>query len=115
MLAAAGTVPYYGFGLKAFPFAESRPGMMQLRLATQLSVSSLLWNLPQIWAGEFSHPSLLDFHVERVAVQFERPIPLQIGGDACGERDQMTFAMCPRPVELVDFNAPRRSRPQLMN
>ena len=34
---------------------------------------------------------------------FERPTPLQIGGDAEGLRDEVTFGMAANPVELVDF------------
>jgi len=113
-MAAASTVPYYGFGLKVFPFAERRRGMLQLRVATHLPVASLLFNLPLVWSGEFSHPHLLDFHVERVSVRFERPMPLQVGGDAEGWRDEVAFALAPEPVELVDFSEPR-PRPTLLN
>lgn len=116
MMAAASTVPFYGFGLRAFPFAGARPGTMQLRVAAKLSVSTVLWNLPRIWSGDFAHPGLLDFHAERVAVQFERPMPLQIGGDAEGWRDAVTFGIAPRPVEVVDFTpAPEPRRPRLVN
>jgi len=115
MMAAGSTVPFYGFGLKAFPFAESRPGMFQLRVATQLSLPSMLWNLPSIWSGEFAHPNLLDFHIERVTVQFERPMPLQIGGDAEGWRERVVFGMAPSGIELVDFTQPRSTRPRLLN
>ena len=113
MMAAASTVPFYGFGLKAFPFAGARAGAMQLRLATQLSVASVLWNLPRIWAGEFEHRGLLDFHAERVALEFERPMPLQSGGDAEGWRERITFGMA-ESIELVDFGAIAR-RPRLLN
>ncbi len=115
MMAAASTVPFYGFGLKAFPFADSRPGMLQLRVVTQLSVPSVLFNLPRIWSGEFAHRNLLDFHVERVAVQFEGPMPLQIGGDAEGNREQVMFGMAAGGVELIDFKPPRQRRPRLVN
>jgi diacylglycerol kinase family enzyme len=114
-MAAASTVPFYGFGLKAFPFAEWRPGMLQLRVATQLSLPSMLWNLPSIWAGEFAHEHLLDFHVERVTVQFERPMPLQIGGDAEGWRERVVFGMASSGVELVDFKQLRPRSPRLVN
>jgi diacylglycerol kinase family enzyme len=114
MMAAASTVPFYGFGLKAFPFAGVRPGAMQLRVLTQLSVATMLMNLPSIWSGEFAHPSVVDFHAERVSLQFERPVPLQVGGDAEGWRDEVTFGMAPRPVELLDFT-PARPRPHLVN
>ncbi len=103
MLAAASTVPYYGLGLRAFPFADKVQGMMQLRLATRIDVSTLVLNLPRIWCGGFSHEGLLDFHADRVALRFERPMPLQIGGDAEGWRDELAFGMAANPVEIVDF------------
>ena len=109
ILAAAGTVPYYGFGLRAFPHALARPGMMQLRVASEISVASLLWNVSRIFKGSFAHPGLLDFQAERVEVSFERPMPLQIGGDAEGWRDRVTFGMAPRGVEVGDY-ATRPSR-----
>ncbi len=104
MMAAASTVPFYGFGLRVFPFAESRPGMMQLRIATQLGVPTVLLNLARIWSGDFEHPSLLDFHADRVSIHFERPMPLQVGGDAEGWRETVTFGMGSTPVEVIDFN-----------
>jgi diacylglycerol kinase family enzyme len=103
MLAAASTVPYYGLGLKAFPFVGGAGGMMQLRVATRIGVPTLLMNIPQIWSGGFEHEGLLDFHADRVALRFERPMPLQVGGDAEGWRDALTFSMASSPVEIVDF------------
>jgi diacylglycerol kinase family enzyme len=103
MLAAASTVPYYGLGLRVFPYTESAQGMMQLRVVTTIGVTTLLMNLPSIWSGTFAHQGLLDFHADRVALRFERPTPLQIGGDAEGLRDEVTLGMAANPVELVDF------------
>jgi diacylglycerol kinase family enzyme len=103
MLAAASTVPYYGLGLRAFPFADRAPGMMQLRVATEIGVPTMLLNLKKIWSGDFTHDGLLDFQAERVALKFERPMPLQIGGDAEGWRDEVCFGMAANPVEIVDF------------
>jgi diacylglycerol kinase family enzyme len=103
MLAAGGTVPYYGFGLRAFPFAGRRPGTMQLRVATRIPISALLANVGRIFAGEFSHPGLLDFLVDRVSMSFDRPLPLQVGGDAEGPRDRVEMGIAPRPVEVLDF------------
>jgi diacylglycerol kinase family enzyme len=105
MLAAAGTVPYYGLGLRVFPFAGTAPGSMQLRVATSIGLATLLTNLPSIWSGSFAHPGLVDFHAERVALRFDRPTPLQIGGDAEGLRREVTMGMASQPVELVDFAA----------
>jgi len=105
MLAAASTVPYYGLGLKVFPFAERAPGMMQVRIATSIHLHTLLFNVGSIWSGSFAHPGLFDFHADRVALRFERPMPLQIGGDAEGWRAEVSFGMAPHSVEIVDFSA----------
>ncbi len=107
MLAAASTVPYYGLGLRVFPFAERAPGMMQVRIASSLPLHTILLNLGNIWSGEFSHPGLMDFYADRVALRFDRPMPLQVGGDAEGWRDEVTFGMAANPVEVVDFGAAR--------
>jgi diacylglycerol kinase family enzyme len=105
MLAAASTVPYYGLGLKAFPFADRAPGMMQIRVATSIAAPTILANLPSIWAGRFAHEGLADFHADRVVVRCEKPMPLQVGGDPEGWRDEITFGMTDAPVEVVDFGA----------
>jgi diacylglycerol kinase family enzyme len=103
MLAAASTVPYYGLGLRAFPYVDRAEGMMQLRVATKIDVATLVMNLPKIWSGGFAHEGLLDFHAQRVALRFEKPMPLQIGGDAEGWREEVGFGMAANPVEIVDF------------
>jgi diacylglycerol kinase family enzyme len=103
MMAATSTVPYYGLGLKAFPWADKAGGMMQLRVASTIGVGTLMLNLHKIWSGDFCHEGLLDFHADRVALRFEKPMPLQVGGDAEGWREEVTFGMAARPVEMVDF------------
>lgn len=103
VLAAASTVPYYGLRLRAFPFAEQSPGMFQLRLASKVPVADVLLHLPQIFNGRYANEGLLDFSAEKVHLTFERPVPLQIGGDAEGWLDQLSFAMAPGTVEVVDF------------
>jgi diacylglycerol kinase family enzyme len=103
MMAGASTVPFYGMGLRLFPHADKARGMMQLRVATDPAVATLLMNIHRIWSGEYAHDKILDFHAEQVTLRFEAPMPLQVGGDAEGWRDQVTFGMARAPVELVDF------------
>lgn len=104
MMAAASTVPYYGLGMRAFPFAGVTPGTMHLRVASRIPVPTVLLHLPRIWTGEFRHPGLHDFEVERVTLRFDRPTPLQIGGDAEGAREQVTMGVVSEPIEVVDFS-----------
>jgi diacylglycerol kinase family enzyme len=101
-LAVAGTVPYFA-GLRAFPFAAARPGMMQLRVVTRIPLRDAVAGVRRIWAGDFAHPGLLDFHAEEVAITFERPVPLQVGGAAQGRREEVTFGMAPSVLDLLDF------------
>jgi diacylglycerol kinase family enzyme len=103
LMAGASTVPFYGMGLRIFPFAQQARGMMQLRVVTDPAVATLLLNIHRIWSGEFEHEKLLDFQVDRVTLRFERPMPLQVGGDAEGWRQEATFGMARTPVEMVDF------------
>ena len=41
-------------------------------------------------------------------MRFSRPLPYQVGGDAEGSRDQVSFGMARRTVELVSFSPGRR-------
>jgi diacylglycerol kinase family enzyme len=103
MMAGASTVPFYGLGMRIFPHAGKARGLMALRVVSDLAVSTMLLNLHRIWSGDFAHDKVLDFHADQVALRFERPVPLQIGGDAEGWRETVTFGMAPSAVELVDF------------
>lgn len=103
MLAAGGTVPYYGFKLRAFPFAGRRAGSMSLRVFTRVPVPSLVLNARRIFNGEFQHPGLLDFEADQVEMTFDRPMPFQVGGDAEGNREKVTLGIARRSVELLDY------------
>jgi diacylglycerol kinase family enzyme len=102
MMAAAGTIPYYGLELKMFPFAARRRGMMHLRLGN-VSTPVVLANLPKLWRGRWFPEGIQDFHASEVQLRFARPMPMQIAGDAAGYRDEMKLAVATEPVELVDF------------
>ncbi|HEX4386653.1 MAG TPA: diacylglycerol kinase family protein [Myxococcales bacterium] len=103
-IAAAGTVPNYGFGFQIFPHALSAPGKFQLRLAA-ISVPKILTNLRTLWSGGTAPSGIFDFHCDRVLVKFDREMPLQVGGDAEGYRREVVLEMAERPLELLDFRA----------
>jgi diacylglycerol kinase family enzyme len=102
VIAAAGTVPFYGYELKIFPFAGKRRGMMNLRLGT-VPTTSILANLPGLWQGTWFPEGLHDFLAKDVTLKFTRPMPFQVSGDAEGYRDEVHFQIAPEPIELVDF------------
>ena len=104
-LAAAGTVPFYGFGFQIFPHALRAPGRFQLRL-TAMGVPKILANLRRIWKGGTPRTGILDFHCDKVLVKFDREMPVQAGGDAEGYRREMVIDMAERPIDLIDFRMP---------
>jgi diacylglycerol kinase family enzyme len=104
MMAAAGTVPFYGFELKMFPFAATRKGMMNLRLGMQ-APASILANLQKLWNGTWFPDGIKDYLVHDCTISFDREMPFQLAGDAQGYRRELKFAVARESVELVDFTA----------
>lgn len=102
MMAAAATMPYYGYSFRMFPFAGERRGMMHLRLG-QLHGTHVLANLPKLWAGRWFPEGIHDFYAREAHIRFARPMPFQVGGDAAGYREQVKLSVAPESVELLDF------------
>jgi diacylglycerol kinase family enzyme len=104
MMAAAGTVPFYGYELKMFPFAGKRRGLFDLRLGT-VPAAQILANLPGLWKGTWFPEGLHDFLASDVSVHFSRPMPFQIAGDAEGTRDEVRLQVAPEAIEVCDFGS----------
>ncbi len=102
MMAAAGTVPFYGFELCMFPFAGKRRGMMNLRVGSA-AATSILANLPRLWNGTWFPEGIHDFLTKDATIRFSREMPFQVAGDAEGYRSEVRFQMAPEPIDLVDF------------
>jgi diacylglycerol kinase family enzyme len=103
-LAAAGTVPSYGFGFTIFPHVQRIPGRIQLRL-TAMSSLEMVRHMPALWKGRTPTASILDFSVDKVRLSFDRKMPFQVGGDATSDRDQVSLELDSRTVDLLDFKA----------
>jgi diacylglycerol kinase family enzyme len=105
-LVGAATIPYYGYGLRAFPFAEERADRMHLRVSN-LSVPTFVRHFRAIWRGEYQHPEhISDFLVQSVEIRMDTPTPFQMGGDFRCETSEKTVSLAPRRIRLVDFYAP---------
>ena len=101
---SAGTVPYYGFKFKMFPWARRMNGTMQLRIATT-GVAEAVRHLVPIWRGTYDSASIEDYLVEAVQVRFSEPMPFQVGGDAAGYRREITFGVSPEAFRALDLAA----------
>ncbi len=103
LMASAGTLPYYGGGMVMFPWACDRAGHMQLRIANP-PVSHLIRNIKDVWNGRYTHETLQDFHVTHVSMEFDRPFPVQVAGDAEGWQSSFEMKVSPHTVPLVHLN-----------
>ncbi|MGE3674528.1 MAG: diacylglycerol kinase family protein [Polyangiaceae bacterium] len=105
-VASVGTIPYFGFGFRFFPFAEERSDRMHLRVSC-INPVDFVKNFPAIWRGEYEDPnSTFDYLVDHVAIEMDPPTAFQIGGDPHGERQRVEMRLSPTPIQLVDFYAP---------
>lgn len=100
-MAMVGTVPFYGFGLKMFPFARTREGYMQLRIGSTPPLTILRGLWPSLWNGSFRHADLHDFLLKDVEIKSSEALDLQVGGDAAGMTDSVRFSVSTEPVEML--------------
>ncbi len=106
-VASVGAIPYYGFGLRFFPYADDRPDRMQLRIST-ISTLSFIRNFRPIWRGEYEElETTFDYFIDDVTIEMDPPTPFQIGGDVAGERARVRVRLT-EPIRIVDFYAPPR-------
>ena len=104
-IAGVATTPYYGYGLKAFPYALANPGLMHVRII-KAGVTELVANAWPIWNGTYQSPRFLEFLAEKVHFSFSDDMPLQLGGDAEGYRKEISIQVSDLTVNLLDFNRP---------
>jgi len=101
-IVAAGTIPYFGYKFRMFPFSEKRPGLMHLRVAP-ISVPQILANLPRFWNGTYRADNIFEFLCDDVEIRSDQKLPFQIGGDAEGYRDYVRIHVAKDAVDIVDF------------
>jgi diacylglycerol kinase family enzyme len=102
-MAALSTIPYYGFGMRLFPFAMARPGLMNLRLS-KVGSPQFLAHFRGIWNGTYHDPQYLsDFLVDKVSLHCDPAVEFQIGGDPHGTRQHVVASVTKEPIELVDY------------
>jgi diacylglycerol kinase family enzyme len=108
LIAAASTVPCYGYNFKLFPFAGTRRGMMHVRVA-DLPIPKIIPHIyPELWNGRWFPEGIYDFLAEDIEIRSEHKVPFQVGGDAEGYRDYARFSMAKEPIEMLDFASAER-------
>src|SRR6185503_19265750 len=99
-LVGISTIPYYGFGFRAFPFAETRPDRMQIRIAN-LNLWQFSAHLREVWSGRYQNAeAIFDYLVEQVTIEMNPPTAFQVGGDLVGSRSSISVRVSPKPIRL---------------
>jgi len=103
-IVGAATTPNYGYGLRAFPYAFTKKGFFNFRIITS-GVVELVTHAKSIWTGAYESPTFIDFLAKDVHVEFDRPMPFQIGGDPQGYRENVHFSITDFCVDVFNFSA----------
>ncbi len=113
-VAGVGTLPYLGFGFKAFPYANlaEEKNLMQLTIISgppRKTGGHLLlpWNTYKIWTGNLHNSSINYFLAEEIKMEYigEREgTEGEIAGDALGKITSMTCSISNKMMNMVDFS-----------
>ncbi|QDG51267.1 hypothetical protein FIV42_11100 [Persicimonas caeni] len=98
---APATIPYWGFKIRMFPQAATRPGFAHLRCFDG-TVPWILSHLHKYWKGEFRPEDIDDFLIKRVDVEVhDRAVPYQVAGDGVGYERRVEWKVADAPVRLA--------------
>jgi diacylglycerol kinase family enzyme len=101
-VAGAATCPEFGYGFRAYPFAERMLGFMNVRVY-DVPTARAIADIPKLWRGQHPLRGMHDWFATEVRMTFSRPIPLQIGGEATGTRLTVDYKTSPRVVDALDW------------
>jgi diacylglycerol kinase family enzyme len=93
-MAAAATIPCFGFGLRMFPYATRRLDRFHLR-ASDAGLLEILRNTRAAFAGTYTSPNVHDYLAERVAITISPAAPFEAGGEALGRLGHVELSLGP--------------------
>lgn len=96
-VAAASTIPFYGYGLRLFPHAARRGDRFHLRIMN-VKVMRVLLRLRAFFRGRLVAPGIHDFLCSAISIHARRPIPFQCSGDVEGRRTAVRLDLTSVPV-----------------
>jgi diacylglycerol kinase family enzyme len=102
-LVAGATIPYFGFGLKMFAFAQSRTDAFHLRCG-DAGLFEIMVNTPAAFRGQYFSEHVTDFMCDRVAIELDRESPIEAGGELLGRRTRVELALG-TPIEILSLPA----------
>ena len=105
-LVAGATIPFFGFGLKMFAFADARRDRFHLRCG-DTGLFEILRNVPAAFRGEYFSEHVTDFLCDRVRVELDRETAIEAGGELLGRRDRVELALT-APITVVALDSQPR-------
>ena len=104
----AGTVPFFGFKFRAFPYASlaAQQNLMQLRVVVgepKRTIPHLVLHAGSIWRGTYRGSRIEDYFTNDVTLQYHRPEAFQIAGDAKGCEQTIRYRISGEKMKLVDW------------
>jgi hypothetical protein len=101
-VAGAGTTMELGFGLKALHFARTLPGHMHVR-AYAAGAAEATRRIGDLWRGVHPIPKSHDFLLTHCRMDFDRDVPVEVGGDAIGLRRTIEYKVSSQVVPVIDW------------
>ncbi len=98
-LVAAATIPFFGFGLKMFAFANAQPGKFHLRCG-DVGLLEIVRNTPAAFRGDYFSDNVRDFLCDHVRIDLDQETAIEAGGELLGRRTQLEIVMG-RPATLA--------------
>lgn len=101
-VAGAATCPEYGYGFKAYPFADRLLDWLNVRVYDEKTFPAVR-AIPKIWRGQHPLRGMTDWFTTSARLTFSRALPLQIGGEAVGSRLTVEMTLSKRRVQALDW------------
>jgi hypothetical protein len=103
---AGATIPFFGFGLRMFAFANQKDGKFHLRCG-DAGLFEMLRNTPAAFRGKYFSDHVTDYLCDRVAVALDQETAIEAGGELLGRRNHVELALAP-PITMLSLeNSPR--------
>src|SRR5262245_57198045 len=98
-LVAGATIPFFGFGLKMFAFANTRTGKFHLRCG-DAGLFEIMRSTPAAFRGEYFSDHVTDFLRDRVSIALDQDTAVEAGGELLGRRNHVELAIG-APITMV--------------
>jgi diacylglycerol kinase family enzyme len=98
-MVAGATIPFFGFGMKMFAFADARAGTFHLRCA-DTGLFEMLRVAPAAFRGEYFSEHVTDFLCDRVSIELDHETAIEAGGELLGRRRHVELALG-KPITVV--------------